>query len=265
MNTQSLRDINMLWIGDSLGPVEQLSIRSYLAAGHVVNLFTFGFVHGVPEHTTTLSANEYMTDAEYRALQHRKSGSFSLAADLFRYRLLLNDAGFWSDSDFVCIRPVDLPGDNVFGWESETHIANGFLYLRPESPVLKSLLEYFQSRKIPPWLSSSKRRKLWLKKALGLPMDPANLPWGSFGPRALTWLASQHGVAEQGQPVERFYAHKMADAERIFEKDYRPQRLQSTDIMLVHLWNERIRSMKTRVPEPGSILAEYYERFGTPI
>ncbi len=261
----SLRDINMLWIGNSLSRIEQLSICSYLAAGHTVNLFTFGPVAHVPEHTRIVDALEYMTTEEYTQLRHYKTGSYSLAADLFRYRLLKNDAGFWSDSDFVCIRPVALYQDHVFGWQNESSIANGFLYLTADSPVLLELLDYFENRKIPPWLTPSRRCKLFLRKACRLPVDPANLPWGAFGPRALTWLTRVHGVAQQGQPIGRFYSHTLQNAERIFESSYQLDSLDDPETLLIHLWNERIRVMKDRVPEPDSLLARLFEQYNISI
>jgi len=257
----ALRDVNMLWIGSALGPIEQLSIRSFLRAGHRVNLFTFDHVDHVPEGTTIDSALEYMTRDEYKALRHSKTGSYSLAADLFRYRLMRIDAGFWADADFVCLRPVHCEVENVFGWESDSYLANGFLYLPPDSPVLHDLLNYFDGRRVPPWLSTSRRWKLRLRNAVGQPLSPATLPWGSFGPRALTWLAKHHGVADQGQPRERFYAHPLSNAERVFSKSYQLDAMDSPATLLIHLWNEKIKTIKHTAPEKGSILATLYEQY----
>ena len=45
----TLRPINMLWVGSSLGRIEQLSIASFLSAGHRVKLHTYGDIANVPQ------------------------------------------------------------------------------------------------------------------------------------------------------------------------------------------------------------------------
>jgi len=256
-----LRVVNMLWIGDRLSPIEQLSIRSFISQGHPVHLFTFGEVNGIPAGTQVLDARDFMSDNEYKQLRHRKSGSYSLAADLFRYRLMQVNAGFWSDADFVCLKPVSCAESHVFGWENETHLCNGFLYLPPESPVLTQLLDYFEYTRVPPWLSRSKRYKLHMRRLLGQHIRAADLPWGVFGPKGLTWLARHNNVIDQAQAQTVFYAHPLANAEQIFDARYRLEDVQAAETVLLHLWNERIKERKYERPEVGSLLHTLYDRF----
>ncbi len=258
----SLTPVNMLWVGPSLGRIELLSIASFLSAGHKVKLHTYGGIANAPRQVETCDAALLMPFAEAEALRHRKTGSFALASDLFRYRLMAAGAGLWSDTDMVCLRPVDLAGSHIYGWESKRNINGALLYLAKDSPLLADLLNSFRASYVPPWLSLKRALPFHAKRLLRQGFGPADLPWGAFGPRALTHLARRHGLAGQAQVREAFYPLPLRDALRIFEPGFVLPETDMQKAYAIHLWNEALGTLKATTPPPGSVLLDLCRRFG---
>jgi hypothetical protein len=254
-----LKPVNMFWVGPSLGRIEQLSIKSFLAAGHRVNLHCYQPIENVPVGTQLVDAAQTLSLEEANDLVHGKTKSYALASDLFRFRLMRDNAGFWSDTDVVCLRPVEMDNDYVFGWESDKFINGAFLYIDRNAPLLKEAINSFRENYIPPWTRWKKAVPLHFKRMLGAKFGPRDLAWGSFGPRALTYLARKHGVASRAQKQMAFYPLTLKDAPRIFESDFQLDVLPET--YMVHLWNERLKHLKHLEPAKGSILGRYYRRF----
>ena len=258
----TLRPINMLWVGSSLGRIEQLSIASFLSAGHRVKLHTYGDIANVPQNVEISNATLLMAYAEAQTLRHRQTGSFALASDLFRYRLMAAGEGLWSDTDVVCLRPIDLTGDHIFGWESKRNINGALLYFESDSPVLSGLLGSFRANHIPPWMSFKKSLPFRIKQVLRKQFSAADLPWGTFGPRALTYMARKHGVSAQAQKRAVFYPLSLRDAARIFESGFALSEDDLAEAYAIHLWNERLKDIKDAAPAQGSVLDLLYKRFG---
>lgn len=92
--------ISGLWIGPRLSRFEHNSIKSYLKQGYQYNLYTYDKVENIPEGTNILDANEIL-DKKYF---FHYEGLIAPFSDLFRYKLLYDKGGVWSDCDIICVR-----------------------------------------------------------------------------------------------------------------------------------------------------------------
>ena len=104
--------VRMLWVGGELSPIEQLSIKSWIAHGFEVELYTYDGVGNVPKGCQIRSGEDIMpksTIFAHSAKSGRSKGSFAGFADIFRWRLLNKVGGFWADCDIVCLQPFRLP------------------------------------------------------------------------------------------------------------------------------------------------------------
>lgn len=100
--------VQMLWIGPRFSILERLSIASFLANGHPVHLFAYGPIEATPAGTTVLDAREvYPESAIFTYADGWGKGSPAAFANLFRYKVLLERGGAWSDTDMVCVRPLE--------------------------------------------------------------------------------------------------------------------------------------------------------------
>jgi mannosyltransferase OCH1-like enzyme len=115
-SVQMTNTIQTLWIGNRLSQMERIALASFVQLGHRVHLYTY---------------------AE--------------CADLFRYKLLLDQGGYWVDTGVVCLRPFDFEQPYVFAseatdpvWRKEmgpTHAANSVFKAPKGSPIMACAFE----------------------------------------------------------------------------------------------------------------------------
>lgn len=104
--------IRTLWVGGKLSPFEVLSLKSFVQNGFEVELYSYDEVTGVPDGVTHRDASEIMPKSAVFAHSEksgRSKGSYAGFADIFRWHLLNQKGGFWSDCDVICLRPFELP------------------------------------------------------------------------------------------------------------------------------------------------------------
>src|SRR5438045_3555434 len=109
--TSQLDPIQVLWVRGNLSRMEILSIRSFLGNGHPVHLYTYDCPGNVPESVTILDASEIVPECLAPPAQTLpfQIGSYAIFSDYFRYALLDLRGGWWSDLDYICLRPWIFP------------------------------------------------------------------------------------------------------------------------------------------------------------
>jgi hypothetical protein len=217
--------VQTLWIGSELSTLERLSLRSFLAHGHEVCLYTYGEVRGVPAGVVVRDAAEILPAAA--VFRYRDLPSYAGFANFFRYKLLLERGGWWVDADVVCMAPFDLPGEHVFasepGREGEV----------PASAVIKAPA------------GSAVMAAAW---AACRSRDPESLGWGETGPRLLAELLPRLGLAPV--PPEVFCPLAWDRWSDALDPGFVWQPAGAT--RAVHLWNEMWRRHGRSKDAPGS-------------
>jgi mannosyltransferase OCH1-like enzyme len=80
----------------------------------------------------------------------KKVNAFAYKCDLFRYCLLYNEGGIYTDWKTVCIKPIKslLKRDTIWasGWdhsgpEVQPYMWNGFICSQPKSPILRTAID----------------------------------------------------------------------------------------------------------------------------
>ena len=104
--------IQGLWVGSTLSTLEQLSIKSYLRNGYTYHLYSYNDVQAVPPGTVMRDGNEVLPASAI--FQYRKHNSYAGFSNYFRYKLLLQNGGWWSDLDMVLLKPFDFFDEYVF-------------------------------------------------------------------------------------------------------------------------------------------------------
>lgn len=104
--------IQGLWIGPRLSRFEYNSIKSYLMAGYEYHLYTYDKVENIPENVIIKDGNEILDKKEIFYYE----GSIAPFSDLFRYKLLYERGGVWSDCDIICMKqmPEDAIHEYIF-------------------------------------------------------------------------------------------------------------------------------------------------------
>lgn len=254
------QQIVSLWIGGGLGTIERLSLRSFVAHGHPVALYSYSEVTGVPPGVERRDAGDVLAEAMAMRLRYA-NGSFALFSNMFRMELQRRGLGLWVDADVVAMRALDIDGPFVVGRESDRFLNGAILKLAPDSPVLRDWLAMAGSGRVPPWLPFHRAPKAWVKQAFGGSIHPSELPFGTFGPKSITALAARHGLTDKAQPEPVFYPLHPRQAERLYDPTLSLSDIVTAETRTIHLWNEKLGALKKTVPPEGSILAELLSRY----
>jgi Glycosyltransferase sugar-binding region containing DXD motif len=109
-----------LWIGPRLRWIERLSMQSYLANGWRYQLLVYDVPDNVPEGVELMDAAAILPrDALFRegagSGMHR--GSVGAFSDLFRYALLAQRGGMWTDTDVINLDRFEPDGQRFVATE----------------------------------------------------------------------------------------------------------------------------------------------------
>lgn len=250
------------WHGSQLGWLEQLCATSMIATGHEVDLYCYHDVGDVPDGVTVKDARSIMP--EKYMIANRRSKSFALGSDIFRYQLQKEQMGTWIDLDILMMRKFNYDTNYIFYWEGP-RITCSILKLPSYSNILLDLLELCGSKPVvPPWWSESKKISQRMRCKIGLDTPPEKLRWGSFGPIALTWFVKKHQLEREAGPSTTFFPIDASRIDHLFlERYYRPDMVTEAAVG-VHLYNSDLKKRKV-IPEPGSFIARRMELHGIPL
>lgn len=141
------KQVHALWIGSSLSNLELLTIASFIKQGHTFNLWVYSPI------TTALPAGVVVCNAaeiipadkvfNYRhASQHgHGKGSYAGFSDIFRYKLLYEKGGWWTDMDVTCLKPLDMEGDYFFRSHHELAVVGNVMKCHAGSLLMKRCYE----------------------------------------------------------------------------------------------------------------------------
>lgn len=208
-----MNTIQSLWIGRELSAMECLCLYSFRKHGHAFRLYTYEPVSGVPAGVEIRDAQEILPSS---AIFRYPNGSFAGFANAFRYKLLLQNGGWWVDLDTVCLKPFDFPGEHVFGGqrdrEGDITVWNGVIKAPAGSRFCEYAWEVCQTK------------------------DPKQLVWGETGPLLTTQAVRDLGLQncvlgpETFCPVDAYRFETMLDPNVIHEF--------GEATYAVHLWHE---------------------------
>jgi hypothetical protein len=236
MEKRMERDIvQSLWIGDRLSSMEQLCIRSFLDHGHPFHLYTYQEVRNVPEGAEVKRAADLLPPEEifvYRRGYGKKNPS--AFSNLFRYTMLLERGGWWTDLDAICLRPLEFPDDHVVGHEREPDgslkVAIGLVKAPPGSAVVSYCTGYCRG------------------------VNKSEVRWGQIGPRLFAEAMGAVKLPVRVLPPDAFYPIDYWKVDALVRPQSIPEGCYS-----VHLWNSRWRH--ERMDPDGSYDPEsLYER-----
>ena len=256
--------IGMLWVQGPLSFLEQLCMKSFLDVGQAVRLYVYNDVSNVPDGVEICDARDVMPDTNF--VVHTQTGSVAPHADKFRYRMLMQEPELiWADTDAYCMRPFDTDNGHFHGWLGENEINNGVLRLPQNSPTLQDLITYTEDPyRIPPWLNKRLQNRLREAKEAGDPKHAGDMPWGVWGPKALTYLLHKHGEQVHSLPNHMLYPVPFRNRRYMA----RPKRDLSSfiqdDTYSIHFYGRRMRAFISEtfdgIPPAGSLIGKLLEK-----
>ena len=231
-----------MWIGDEISLHERVCISSFVRSGFDVQLWAYQAL-SVPDGVVLRDGNEILNESiRFKYEQQSDAGNLACFADLFRYKLMALQHGWWIDTDNICLKSVEefqrLANTNnkqaVAGFESSKFIACGVIIW--DNKELDNLI----SKKL---------------QEAGL-----NFSWGTIGPRLLTDAFKKLSMEAENQNT--FYPIKYKDCYKMFLTEHREScECRCKDSLSFHLWNQQLHRWhypKNFMPPKGSFL---YQKF----
>ena len=208
-----LPDVVTFWRGP-LDRLRQACLRSQVAAGHKVTVYSFDTIPGLPQgvgHADAEAILPYSFSEKLRPAQ--PDGSWRdwttlQFSDFFRMRLMAQSAGVWLDADVLLLKPIEIdPAKPLFAWERPRQIGNSVLYLPPDDPIVIAFENLIKQNELTPeWLSLSHRATFLLHRLRGASNRLSDIRVAVFGPAALTALARRADELQYVLPLKSFYA-----------------------------------------------------------
>lgn len=244
--------INMLWIGDRLGEVGAACLRSFVRHGYRVVLHCYDRPADTPKGVELFHAAKLMKPNEI--VRYKEKGGLSLSGNIYRLRILREGMGTYVDADIYCLRP--LPEDEyLLGFERDRHVNNAVLRIPPNGKLLADLMQatedpYF----IPPWTKPRWKPAVehW-RRILGFPIHVSERPFGTIGPRLITYLVKRDNLQGLVQPIDILYPLHFHNVSLLFSPGLSLADITTSRSCTIHLMNS---SLHNREILPGTPLHE---------
>jgi hypothetical protein len=263
-----LPEIVTFWHGP-LDRLRQTCLRSQVAAGHEVTVYSFDTIAGLPDGVANADAEAILPQAFAERLRPAQpDGSWRdwtllQFSDFFRMRLMAERAGLWLDADVLLLRPVEIdPVKPYFAWERPRQLGNSVLYLPPDDPIVIAFEKLMAQEELTPdWLALRHRLTFALRRLRGGSHRLSDIRVAIFGPASLTALARRSHELPYALPKKSFYAVH-AEPKLVFDPSDFSALIADPGIIGLHI---SPKGRGNQPPIPGSLYAWATEKFGTPL
>lgn len=139
-----MNTVHSLWIGsDKLDKLEKLTIESFLENGAEFNLWCYEKIKKVPSGVRIRDGREILPENmifRYPSVMYLNQGANSLVgfSELFRYKVLYELGGWWSDMDVTCLKPLsDHTTEYYFRFHGILSVVGNIMKVPPKSELMK--------------------------------------------------------------------------------------------------------------------------------
>ncbi len=138
--------INSLWIGNHLSNLEILTLHSFTSKGHEFHLWTYEKIDNLPAgivimDASTIISRDKIFNYKENSIQGIGKGSYAGFSDIFRFRLLFLEGGWWVDMDLTCLRYFEIECDYFFPAGLELKLTTNILKCPKNSPLMQACYE----------------------------------------------------------------------------------------------------------------------------
>jgi hypothetical protein len=242
---------NFFWHGNSLSLYERCCLSSFVRQGIRVRLHSFSLELELPEGVLCVDASLLANVDEVVAYtQGGHQGSIAAFTDIFRYRVLAQEPGWWFDTDVFCLKSA-----SHFA-ELEKQCKGLLVGLEAEGKVNGAVM-YVSDTAIAHELES-------LANAKGL-----SFAWGDIGPQLVTEYEKKHPKKVTLLGQRWFYPVHYLSTKLFFLPDQRDKCMAlADDAVCIHLWNEFLRRWhipKNIMPCQDSYLSHIFQLVDPPL
>lgn len=202
------QEINSFWHGGQLSEMENICITSFIKLGFQFNLWSYNKSLKVPQGCILKDASEILP--KECVFKHSKNNSYAPFSDWFRFKLLYDKGGRWTDLDVVCMQPFEFPINSVCG-QVENTISIGMISLEKGHPLAKAVVDAYENPSIICDYDTDGRisTKKELAK-LSVEEQRIQAPWGFLGNDLVNLIYSSYDFnvipSKELYPIPPLYA-----------------------------------------------------------
>jgi len=247
--------LHTLWVGERLGPLETLCLRSWLRLGYEVTLHAYERLDA-PAGIAVVDAGALMPRKSI--FRDKRSGSLAPFSDVFRALILMNHEAMWLDTDIFLLKRLPLNARNVLAKEyldGAVRFNNAVMRLEPRHPILREILaRHHNPLRALDWRRPLKQWTTIRQSLFALDLSPAHLRWGALGAQAI-----EHQIARTGFDGQVLDAALCLNSARtpLFEPRTDAEEALS-GAAYVHLYKSQLK-LDLAHPTPGSVYARLWE------
>ena len=257
-------DVVTFWHGP-LDALRLTCLRSQVAAGHKVTVYSFDPLPGLPDGVGNAEAEAILPHAFSEKLRPpQPDGSWRdwtilQFSDFFRMRLMAESAGLWLDADVLLLKPVEIdPTKPYFAWERPRQLGNSVLYLPSDDAIVMAFEHLIEQEELTPdWLALRHRLTFAIRRLRGGSSRLSDIRVAIYGPAALTALARRAGELHHALPKKSFYAVH-AEPRLFFDASDFSALIRDPAVIGLHV---SPKGRGSKPPIPGSLYAWAAERF----
>jgi len=213
---------NFFWHGQGLGLQEQVCISSFVKHNFDVAVYCYNIDLILPAGVKKRNAEEIMPKPDLNKYTQRgKKGDLAAFSDVFRYQLLNKKAGWWFDTDVLCVADVQEFIDKLT--YKKNKLSLGFQSPgRINGAVLFSEDDTFNSRLIT-----------------GLEKAGVDFDWGEIGPKLITEAIADLRYYEDVEKSDQYYPIHFSEYKKLLCPEYAGWCSKRTkNALCIHLWSE---------------------------
>lgn len=137
--------VNALWLGShKLSPLEMLTLNSFSHFGAEFNLWCYDSIsNSMPSGVTVRDGNEILPKDKIfkyppKMLLGWGGGSYVGFSEIFRYKVLYDLGGWWSDMDVTCLKPLnEIKDDYWFRFHGVLSVVGNIMKVPPHSELMR--------------------------------------------------------------------------------------------------------------------------------
>lgn len=228
---------NAFWYGPSLPPMHWACLDSFIRQGHTLRVFGYQALD-LPDGVVLEDANQVVPESQLFEFED----SFSAFSNIFRYKLLLEQGGWWVDTDVYCHSSSIPDCDYAWAWQDEDSINGAILKFPAGDPTLAGLLK--------------------AAEAIGNRIEV----WGEMGPQLLTEHLADGTFSGHYGTTRDFYAIHWLETHMFWQPGALDELQERTrNAPFIHLWGSCFKAFgidPRERPPSGSFLHHIYGEAG---
>lgn len=234
-----MAEIGMLWIGNPLTKIEQISLHSFLYHGHDVTVYLYDQSIELPNNVKKGDANLIVDESKV----FKVNQSFAMFADFFRYVMIKKVGKVWVDMDTICLSSDWNFGSQTYASYIGKDVSNAVLSIEKDSSVIDFLI---------------KNASFIYEK-----LNEEIINYRLIGSILLTKAFKEFDLMDKVLPEHVLTGFSYADSEILF-RQYEPKLIKN-GTKAISIYNSNFRGReheKNNLPE-GSFLEYFYNKYVT--